>query len=525
MKNKKTKTKTKTNEITFATSVADLSIPKELLTHLNGENILTVAKLRSEKLILKNEITKAQYYLIECIIEEAIKTESLLSELNACIHAVCKESNFRNLIDFIIYQVNLLGARKAEIMKDRMGISEKSKTLEEIGDKFNLSRERVRQIENDAIKELKSNTNWFNLLNLKLQFLSLQYPLLKTSTVKKDSIIGFSEENESIFNYLVSHKKILKDNYHFIEKETGYLKFPKFISILDMEKWELIFKHTKGIFNENKFRNIQPALFQDVVNNVLNNPAISDIVSVNYSVNDALSEIIKNEMQYAIVGESKYFIGLGKTSQTLIDKLLIESPRAIHFTEIPALIKQKHDIDINIAQACRVLGDSCFAILNGNGKHGSIFNNELKISDQKILCDLIIELIEEADVKDDYQWCNDEIVSLLKKSKYQDNPLVVNVSRYHVSTALIGTDKLTYLKRGVYVLAKSSKGTKRKHLKQLIVDILKTTGNVMSVEEIKAEIVKTRSLSRFFQMPNVKILKSLNIDKVDDGYFYITSKN
>ena len=58
-----------------------------------------------------------------------------------------------------------LSEREATILKMRFGFSGEVKTLEEIGQKIGLSRERVRQIEKRAKERLKSklqNEDWFD---------------------------------------------------------------------------------------------------------------------------------------------------------------------------------------------------------------------------------------------------------------------------------------------------------------------------------------------------------------------------
>ncbi len=54
--------------------------------------------------------------------------------------------------------LDTLTLREKEIIQMFFGIGEQEKTLEEIGDKFNLTRERVRQIKEKAIRRLRTNT-------------------------------------------------------------------------------------------------------------------------------------------------------------------------------------------------------------------------------------------------------------------------------------------------------------------------------------------------------------------------------
>ncbi|MDC1067720.1 sigma-70 family RNA polymerase sigma factor [Candidatus Kapabacteria bacterium] len=51
--------------------------------------------------------------------------------------------------------LNTLSAREADVIKLYFGLDEQALTLEEIGEKFNLTRERVRQIKEKAIRRLR----------------------------------------------------------------------------------------------------------------------------------------------------------------------------------------------------------------------------------------------------------------------------------------------------------------------------------------------------------------------------------
>ena len=51
----------------------------------------------------------------------------------------------------------MLAERERDILKMFFGIGCQEMTLEEIGDKFGLTRERVRQIKEKAIRKLRNN--------------------------------------------------------------------------------------------------------------------------------------------------------------------------------------------------------------------------------------------------------------------------------------------------------------------------------------------------------------------------------
>jgi RNA polymerase sigma factor (sigma-70 family) len=63
--------------------------------------------------------------------------------------------------------IGTLPAREAAILRMRFGLGEQGEqTLEEVGAKFKVSRERVRQLENKALRKLRKNKELRNLLTL-----------------------------------------------------------------------------------------------------------------------------------------------------------------------------------------------------------------------------------------------------------------------------------------------------------------------------------------------------------------------
>ena len=80
-----------------------------------------------------------------------IEDKKAISPANATLHSMLKEE--------IGSVLQTLDARERKILELRFGIQDgTSRTLEEVGSEFNVTRERVRQIESKALRKLRHPT-------------------------------------------------------------------------------------------------------------------------------------------------------------------------------------------------------------------------------------------------------------------------------------------------------------------------------------------------------------------------------
>lgn len=107
---------------------------------------------------------------VQTVMDLAQATTSLDTPVDdegeTCMGDLIADHSAENPIANIIKEANsqiiaavfdTLGAREAEILKMRFGINaDKAMTLEEVGDHYGLSKERIRQIENKAIRKLRN---------------------------------------------------------------------------------------------------------------------------------------------------------------------------------------------------------------------------------------------------------------------------------------------------------------------------------------------------------------------------------
>lgn len=119
-----------------------------------------------------------------------------------------------------------LPERTRDVMSRRfaLGKSKKPETLESIGQSFKITRERVRQIENDGIKKAKKIAEERGDFNEAISF--YQKELQKSGGVVKEDKIAIEDKNHTIFLISLTDKIIREkedDNYYSfwaLNKET-----------------------------------------------------------------------------------------------------------------------------------------------------------------------------------------------------------------------------------------------------------------------------------------------------------------
>ena len=108
------------------------------------------------------------------------------------------DKSLREQIEYVLSLLNV-DERKKQILRMRYGLDDgRRKTLEEIGSYFGITRERVRQIENQVLKSLKSYKRFFD------GYINGQVPALD------DSVIYKKEQQIKRRNY---HRKINSKDY------------------------------------------------------------------------------------------------------------------------------------------------------------------------------------------------------------------------------------------------------------------------------------------------------------------------
>ena len=120
----------------------------------------TTAEIADEMSMTEDEIRE-----IQCISQEIVSLEtnigeddSILEDIIQDVNAVSPSTEYEKvaLHDDIMKTLKKLSPREEKIIRLRYGLDDgKPKTLDEVGKIFNLTRERIRQVEERALRKLK----------------------------------------------------------------------------------------------------------------------------------------------------------------------------------------------------------------------------------------------------------------------------------------------------------------------------------------------------------------------------------
>ena len=82
--------------------------------------------------------------------------ETLANMIVAPAHTPRQSLVTKDNLELIIKTINALSPRERDVIKRRFGFGKESETLDEIGQTYDLTRERIRQIEEGALQKIKS---------------------------------------------------------------------------------------------------------------------------------------------------------------------------------------------------------------------------------------------------------------------------------------------------------------------------------------------------------------------------------
>ncbi len=258
--------------------------------------------------------------------------ESILDKvIDSQKSAVVMDFNPQQILNSLFKPLN---QREVDVLTLRHGLEDnKKKTLEEIGNKFNVTRERIRQIENTALKKVRNNENLDELLRpvevIINQTLEEHGGIMQEdSLVKKVLLIpGESKASFSSTKFILS--QLLSEKLHFICTDDNLHNCWKLPTTSIEEIQSIINKLIGQIEKEN-----QPLATQNIIQHLEED--------MEEHVAESLLEISKNVStnpfnEWGMVNWNS--ISLKRMSDKIF-LILKKEAKPLHFTDIAKKINQ-----------------------------------------------------------------------------------------------------------------------------------------------------------------------------------------
>jgi DNA-directed RNA polymerase delta subunit len=265
--------------------------------------------------------------------------ESILDQVITSKHQTNLENfNPHQILESIL---EALSEREQEIIRMRHGLGDNDKrTLEDIGKKYSVTRERVRQIENSSLKKITKNFDQTYLKQLEdvaNGVLSEHGGMMAEENLSRELLIipGDSEHNRAAIKFILN--QLLKDRFHFVKESkhtNGFWKTPEaskntFEEVIE-QIHSLIDGHGEPLSLDNLLDKVGGTEFYT------SNEELTDKVIVNYIYITKKLESNPYE-EWGLVGWSDI------TPKRMNDKIYLvlrKEDKPMHFTEIADTINK-----------------------------------------------------------------------------------------------------------------------------------------------------------------------------------------
>ena len=376
--------------------------------------------------------------------------------------------------------------REQSVIRRRMGLDSPAETLQQIGDDFGVTRERVRQIEAKTVKRLRREEFWDDLLTKKLTVLlqNRNFPLPALGVEAADPWFAGMAEYPSALQYVL---------LNICGGRAGLVSIDgiDYFAFLDQERWEATLREARRLLEGSVSRRWSEDHCRSVVMGLL--------PEATQEFRTLLWEKASSLCHFTDDGQgTKWLISYGRGAEQIVDAVLNASERPLHFSEITSLASHRAGREIDERRAHHAAATT--GLLMGRGIYGAERHLPL---DREALGNLGEEAEEVVtDGPGGRQWHTSEILASLieRGSIYADA-----ADKYLIDIALQRSAGLKRLGRLVWTNGHKEGASEvpRIDVRQAIISLLQQSGRPLRAREIRQRLVAIRGVNEYFQIPAV----------------------
>jgi hypothetical protein len=369
-----------------------------------------------------------------------------------------------------------LKPRNRDILSRRIGLDVEAKTLADIGTRYDITRERVRQIETKTLKQIINEEAWPRFLKEKISAIvnNRDYPLPLAGISAINSWFDGCAENQIAFAYILEN----------ICHATAYIlniDGIAYLTSVNQEKWDAALADGKNVLRNNS--GWSKSHCKNITTTLL--PATSS------EMRELFWDKVSENCHFATQNGEDILISYGFGADHFVKAILQNSDRALHYSEIAKIAEQRSEADREITRIHNAAHN--VGILFGPGIYG--LEKHIQLSRDKL-----IELAEEAENivaqgPIGRQWHAAEMLAALIEQQVTNAD---KITKFELDYGLKQSGQLKWLRRMVWT--QSIDEAARVDIRQATISILQQAGHPLSASQILKKLQESRGLSECRQI-------------------------
>lgn len=387
-----------------------------------------------------------------------------------------------NLIDGFIEAAQPLTAQDRGIWAARIGFRCATQTLQQIASQINLTRERVRQIENKIYNRVSRHPFWTILADkLTAHLEGRASPLWLSGLPAIDPWFKDVDQMEHPLKEIFSH--LMHDGFSIIRLDDTPV-----ITHLTVDEWTEALDAGKRLFRSlvREKATEENARFQ----------IESMLIDRGIELRDELWRQVTVHALWARKPDgSRRLSGTGRTAESVVTAILEEAGMPLHYEEIhrrASVIMVEPPELRRLHQACHNV-----SVLFARGTYGLLSACPLSADELKLIEAEVEDIVAGADSS--RQWHTSELFDeLLDRGLDFDGRL----TKYIINMALHNTKNFVYMRRMVWGLKDSwsESAAQRLDVRQAVMALLESEGRPLTTVEIREKLLSGRGVNADFQI-------------------------
>lgn len=394
------------------------------------------------------------------------------------------------LLEAVRSSLETCSDRERDILSRRMGLDRPPETLNEIGDTYGITRERIRQIEAKVVDRLVRVETWDDLLAAKLHILlaDREFPLPLIGAEALDPwFAGVAAQRDAV-RYLIAN--MCNAAVSLVE-----IDGVEYLSFLTQDAWHEIVATARRLlasgvdqrWTEEDCRHHVRLLVPDEAR----------------EFRSVLWNIASKWCHFADAAEQRTLIAYGRGVDQVVEAVMLESDVPLHYSEIAPQAAARSGRVMDERRVHNAAGEVGY--LFGPGTYGMLKHMSVSRTDWEALADEAAEIVSEAPL--DRQWHTSELIELLRE---RDVVFPDEFDKYQLDIALKQVGQLNSLGRMVWTRSDASSEGARVDIRQAVISILQAAGGPITSTELRQRLVAVRGINQGMQFQVIDPLIKLD---------------